>query len=85
MTVGLSPKALLAFLLPLLAAVGGALSSWIVTGDFNNAEIRTAAGGLVSSGLALLGAYVGQPGPVASHNEVASDDLLGDGIKEILR
>ncbi len=81
MTIGLSPKALLAFLFPLIAAAGGALASWVTTGDFNDAEIRTAVGGLVTSGLALLGAYIGQPGPTAERFEVASDDLLSDEAK----
>ncbi len=77
MTIGLSPKALLAFLFPLIAAVAGAVSSWVVTGTFDDAEIRTAVGGLVTSGLALLGAYVGQPGPVATVDEKGSDERFG--------
>jgi hypothetical protein len=40
-------KAKAAFLAPLIVAVGSAVGSWIVTGDFNDAEIRTAAGGAV--------------------------------------
>jgi hypothetical protein len=63
-TVGLSPKAVLAFLYPLIAAAAGSVVSWISTGTFNAQEIKIAAGGLILSGLALLGAYVGKPGTV---------------------
>jgi hypothetical protein len=63
-TVGLSPKAVLAFLFPLLSAAAAAVASWIATGNFSDSEIRTALSGLVLSGLALVGAYVGKPGTV---------------------
>lgn len=59
--LGLSPKAVLAFLFPLIAAVGTAAVSWIASGAFSTTDIKTAAGGLVLSGLALLGAYLGEP------------------------
>lgn len=53
-----SNKAKLAFLAPLLTAVGAAAASWIVSGDFNASEIRAAAGGaalaLVSGGATWL-------------------------------
>ncbi len=85
MTIGLSPKAVLAFAFPLIASIGGALVSWIATGDFNTAEIRTALGGLITSGLALLGAYIGQPGNVqtTSHG-FSSDELMAPGTIEKL-
>lgn len=38
-------KARAAFLAPLILALGSAVGSWIVTGEFNATEIRTAAGG----------------------------------------
>lgn len=60
----LSGKALLAFLFPLISALAVALASWAVSGDLSLTEIRAAAGGLVLSGLSLLGAYVGKPGQV---------------------
>lgn len=63
-TVGFSPKAILAFFTPFLVTVLGTLSSWIVTGDFNEAEIRTALSGVVLALMAALGAYVGNPGKV---------------------
>lgn len=64
-TIGLSPKAVLAFLFPLIAAAGATVASWIVSGQFDLTEIRTAAGGVVLAGVALVGAWVGRPGEVA--------------------
>lgn len=40
-------KAKAAFLAPLLTACGAAVASWIVTGQFDASEIRTAASGAV--------------------------------------
>ena len=71
-TLGLSPKAILAFAFPLITAIAAALASYIVTGNFSDSEIRTALGGLVTSGLALLGAYVGKPGTIG-HLDVAPE------------
>jgi len=64
-TVGLSPKAVLAFLFPAIAAVVASAADWVVSGQFEVTTIRTALAGLLASGLALLGAYVGRPGTVA--------------------
>lgn len=64
-TLGISPKAVLAFLFPLVVALGVAVANWIVTGSFDADSVRAALAGLVTSGLALLGAYVGKPGNVA--------------------
>lgn len=69
-TLGLSPKAILAFAFPLIAALAAALTSYIVTGNFSDSEIRTALGGLVTSALAALGAYAGRPGTIG-HLDVA--------------
>jgi hypothetical protein len=63
-TLGLSPKAVLAFCYPLIATVAASVGSWIVTGNLSTSEIRVALAGLAASGLALLGAYVGRPGNV---------------------
>lgn len=68
-TVGLSPKAVLAFLYPLIATAVGVLGSWIVTGEFNDTELRTALAGTGASAVALLGAYLGRPGIVRSDVE----------------
>lgn len=63
-TIGLSPKAVLAFALPLIAAIAASIADWAVSGQFEVTTIRTALAGLIASGLALLGAYLGKPGNV---------------------
>lgn len=64
-TIGLSPKAVLAFVFPAVAALLTSAASWAESGEFSTTEIRAAVGGIVLSGIALLGAYVGRPGVVA--------------------
>jgi hypothetical protein len=63
-THGVSPKAVLAFLYPTIATLAAVLGSWIVTGQWNEAETRTAIAGLVASAVAALGAAVGRTGKV---------------------
>lgn len=77
-TIGLSPKAALAFLFPAIAAVAAAGADWIVSGQFEVTTIRTAGAGLIASGLALLGAYVGKPGAIAT-TEAEIRDLHDQG------
>ena len=77
---GLTPKAILAFLFPLITAVVTSLVAWIVGGDvFDIEPIKIAAGGLVTSGLALLGAWIGKPSPVVVEGNEESDihDAVG--------
>ncbi len=82
MTLGLSPKAVLAFLFPVVSALLAAAGSWVVTGDFNDAEIRSAVGGLAAGATAMLGAYIGRPGNIqAAIDEPGSDALLSDEAK----
>lgn len=76
MTIGLSPKAVLAFLFPLIGAAVGAACDWIVSGQFDVTTIRTALAGLGASGLAALGAYLGKPGEVVTAVGPPSDDQL---------
>jgi hypothetical protein len=69
-TIGLSPKAVLAFLYPLLGAIVVAVATWITDGGtLDWSQIRIAAGGLLLSGLALIGAYIGQPGNVVPKDQ----------------
>jgi hypothetical protein len=68
-TIGISPKAVLAFFFPFIGAVVGAAADWIVSGQFDTTTIRTALAGLGAAGLALLGAYVGKPGNVKPVDE----------------
>jgi uncharacterized membrane protein YhiD involved in acid resistance len=65
-TIGMSPKAVLAFLFPFIASLAAAATDWIVSGQLEVTTVRTAVAGLVASGLAFLGAYIGQPGAVAT-------------------
>lgn len=63
-TVGVSPKAVLAFLYPLIAAAIFTAVHWVVTGEFSRSELDIALTGVAASGVAALGAYVGRPGDV---------------------
>jgi hypothetical protein len=65
-TIGISPKAVLAFLFPAILTVGGVATSWVQTGNLDTGELRLAVGGLIASGLSLLGAYIGTPGKVTA-------------------
>jgi hypothetical protein len=83
-TVGLSPKAVLAFCFPLVGAVIAAATDWIITGQFEVTAIRIALAGLGTSGLPLLGAYVGRPGtvePAASSDRPSGE--AGQGLVEV--
>lgn len=51
-------KAKAAFAAPFVLALGGSLASYVVTGDFNEAEVRTAVGGFVTACTAALAAYL---------------------------
>jgi hypothetical protein len=64
MTQGISPKAILALVFPVLAAAVAAAASWVSTGDFNDAEIRTAISGALLGLVSFAGAYLGRPGNV---------------------
>lgn len=63
-TVGLSPKAVLAFLFPTVASVAGVLSTYVGTGTVDTATLRVAGVGLIAAAVAALGAAIGQPGKV---------------------
>ena len=55
-------KAKFAFLAQLLVAVGTAVASWIVSGEFNANEIRAAAGGAILAAVSGIAAYLAKPG-----------------------
>jgi len=64
-TLGLSPKAVLAFFYPLIASIGIAVGAWVHDGGtLDWSQVRIAAAGLVLSAVAALGAYVGKPGAI---------------------
>jgi hypothetical protein len=60
----ISPKAVLAFLYPFIATVAAVVVTWIVEGTFDENALRVGVAGLIASGLALIGAYLGKPGEV---------------------
>jgi hypothetical protein len=77
-TVGISPKAVLAFAFPFIATVIGVALDWVMSGHFDVTAIRIAVAGFGSSALAFVGAWLGVPGnvPVTPPAGPASDDLL---------
>jgi hypothetical protein len=76
-TIGLSPKATMAGLVPALSTVAAVLVQWAVTGEFDRSELATAVTGLVTAALAAVAAWDAPPGavpvPVVGP---ASDELL---------
>ena len=77
-TIGVSPKAIGALVFPLVAAAGAAIASWIVSGEFNDSEIRAAASGVVLALVAFVGAYVRDPGNVVPAEPV--DPVVPPGM-----
>lgn len=71
-TLGLSPKAVLAFLFPTVASVAGVLSTYVGTGHVDTATLRLAGVGLIASAVAALGAAIGQPGKVELPDTLAA-------------
>jgi hypothetical protein len=63
-TVGLSPKTIVAGVLPALATIVGLLISWAVTGELDKQELVLALTGFSTALLSALGAYVADPGDV---------------------
>lgn len=61
-TVGLSPKAVLAAILPTLGGIVAVLVEWVATGALDRLELATAVSAVAAAVLAFLGAYVGSPG-----------------------
>lgn len=68
--VGLSRKAALALLYPVVAAALATAASWVVTGDFNDTEIRTAVSGAILGLAAFFGAYKGDAGTTTADPSV---------------
>lgn len=78
MTVGISPKARLAALIPAFGSVVAILIQWAITGEYDRSELVTTVTGLSASLLAFLGAWLGSPGVVVADQGPSSDELLGD-------
>ena len=69
----ISPKAILAFVVPTLGGLIAVGIQWGVTGAFDKAELVTALTAVGSALVAGLGAYAGAPGAV----QVAADIVPG--------
>lgn len=89
-TVGTSPKAILAALLPAVGTVLAVAVQWIVTGEYDRAELVTSLSGLIAAAVGGLGAWLGSPGTVeVTTSEAhpvgpASDDLLpADAVEKL--
>lgn len=63
-TQGISPKAVLAAVVPALGGLVAVGVQWIATGALDRAELATAVGAVLASLLAFAGAYAGKPGDV---------------------
>lgn len=63
-TLGVSPKAIYAGVVPAVLAGLAAVGSALVTTDWNTAETRTLLTGLAAAFVAGISAYIGKPGTV---------------------
>lgn len=63
-TVGLSPKTILAFLVPLVSAGIASVGSYLATSDWNPTETRTLLTGAGAAFVAGAAAFLGSPGNV---------------------
>jgi len=55
-------KAKAAFLAPVIAALAAAVGSWIITGNFDATEIRTAAGGAIGGAISGVATWLASAG-----------------------
>lgn len=65
-TVGISPKAKLAAAIPTLLTLAGVLVQWVITGEYDKAELVTSIMGFLTAAGAFAGAWLGGPGQVVS-------------------
>jgi len=65
-TAGISPKAILAAVLPTLGGFVAVLVQYIASGEFDRAELATAVGATLAALLAFIGAWSGKPGTVVA-------------------
>lgn len=77
----ISEKAILAFLFPFLSTCAAVLSDFVVSGTIDTNALRVGVAGLIASGMALLGAYVGRREVVyGAPREVAAEEPLESAI-----
>lgn len=77
-TLGLSPKAVLAFIYPALVTASGVIASWIVSGVLDAGELRGAAAGLLLSAVSALGAAIGSTGILRTGKRTAAPVVPSD-------
>lgn len=77
-TEGISPKAIVATAVPLVATIVGVVVQLLVTGEFDRSELVTAISGASTALLAGGSAAAASPGVVTTPTNVGtpSDDLL---------
>lgn len=77
-TEGVSPKTILAGVIPSVITVAAVVIQWVVTGEFDRAELATSLTGFVTALGAAAGAWAASPGVVTVKATVgaASDDVL---------
>lgn len=63
-TQGVSPKASAASLVMALGTLATVLVLWLVTGDFDKAELTAALTGFIGAGATFAAAYLAKPGDV---------------------
>lgn len=83
-TVGISPKAVLAAVLPTLGGVLAVGVQWLATGEFDRAEFATAIGTVAAALLAFAGAYAADPGTVKPSVPPYRDGEAGITLLEVL-
>lgn len=71
-TLGLSPKAILAFAVPAISAGVASVGSFLATSNWNPSETRTLLVGIGAAFLAGVGAFSGRPGNVVPNVQRAA-------------
>lgn len=76
----IAPKAVLAFVYPVIAATATAVVAWVVGGEvFDVQPIKVALGGVILGGVSALGAYIGKAGVVVYPSRESADIHDVDG------
>jgi hypothetical protein len=65
----ISPKAVLAALLPATGGLVAVIVQWVASGEFDRSELATAIGSLIAAALAFAGAWAGEPGETVTADQ----------------
>jgi hypothetical protein len=79
-TIGISQKAVLAAVYPLVAGLVTIVVNWAASGVFDATELKLLLATAIATLLGGGGAYKGDPGNVVPDEPVASDDLLAQKL-----